>query len=131
MAKYRTSSGFNRSARWVILPAYSSKLTNFPCQSHPADPAALHSEVKGQDRVAGGPWQVHTLALLFLLLEEQTEAKLREDGGGGGGGADRAGSACCFLVIEEKIEKGLCMVIFIPNFTTRTTLASQHFPETS
>lgn len=56
MAKYRTSSGFNRSARWVILPAYSSKLTDYPCQSHPADPAALHSEVKGQDRVAGGPW---------------------------------------------------------------------------
>jgi hypothetical protein len=89
----------------------------------------VSSELKGQEgpwwedpggrTLVGGPWQMHTLGVLFLLLEEQLKPHCPEMGGG-----DREGSACCFLVLEEKIEKRLCVVIFIFNFTTHTTLAS-------
>lgn len=86
----------------------------------------MSSELKGQE----GPWwedsggktlaDAHTCCALSVV-GGATEATMPGDGGGG---TDREGSACCFLVLEEKIEKGPCVVIFISNFTTHTTLAS-------
>lgn len=69
----------------------------------------------------------HLLCNPLSVVGGATEAKVPRGRGGAqrrGRGTEREGSAHGFPVLEEKIEKGLCMVIFISNFTLHTTLAA-------